>query len=302
MAENTEHLPPHEPTGHDATTRPDGNPARVKKKRINPRRLLIIIASTYLVVVMFVGLLQSKLIYFPSKVIEATPSDVGLAFQDVKLTTADGVAISAWFVPCDGADTTVLFFHGNAGNNSHRVAELKTLHYLGFNTLIVDYRGYGLSQGHPGERGTYLDADAAWKYLTETRRIPANRIVIFGESLGGAVAIDLASRVSPGALVAQSTFTSLADVGSIHYPLLPVGLILQHRYESINKVGRITCPKLFIHTTDDSLIPLSNGKRLFEAAAPPKEFMQTPGEHNSGGFMYTNEHAAQMKAFIENVV
>lgn len=268
---------------------------------------------------MLVALLQAKLIYFPSRHIDATPRDVGLTYEDLKLTTADGVRISAWYVPIadtrtardpslpaqanDGASLTaaptILFFHGNAGNNGDRLAELKVLHHLGFNVLIVDYRGYGASEGHPGEQGTYLDAQAAWRYLTETRGLPKGRIVIMGESLGGAVAIDLASRISPGALVAQSTFTSLADVGSIHYPLLPVRLILRHRYDSIDKVGRITCPKLFFHSTDDSLIPLSNGRTLFAAAAEPKQFIETPGEHNSGGFMYSDAYAAKLKAFID---
>lgn len=268
------------------------------KRRSRLRRLLVLIVSTYAAVVVLVGLFQSKLIYFPSRGIEATPKDLGLPYEDVRLTAADGVTISAWFVPHRDARATILFFHGNAGNNSHRVAELKVLHHLGFSTMIVDYRGYGLSEGHPTEKGTYHDADAAWIYLTGQRGIPPESIVLFGESLGGAVAIDLAARVSPGALVAQSTFTSLGDVGAIHYPLLPVRLILQHRYESVHKVSRVRCPKLFIHSTDDSLVPFHNGRALYEAASPPKEFLETPGEHNSGGFMYSDEYARKLKSFI----
>ncbi len=265
-------------------------------------RLPIIAVCAYILVVMLIGFFQSKLIYFPSRFVERTPSDVGLNYDDVMLATEDGVRISAWYVPRDDARTTVLLFHGNAGNNGDRIAELKTLHSLGFTTLIVDYRGFGKSDGHPSEQGTYLDAQAAWDHLTQSRGIPASSIVVLGESIGGAVAIDLASRVSAGALVVQSSFTRLADIAAIHYPLIPVRWILRHRYDSIDRVGRIKCPKLFFHSTDDSLIPIANGRALFEAAAPSKQFVETPGDHNSGGFMYSNQFAEQLRDFIDSAV
>ncbi len=266
------------------------------------RRLLLVALCTYIGVVVFAGFFQTRLIYFPSGPIEQTPSDVGLAFDDVTLTTQDRVNISAWFVPRDGAAATILFFHGNAGNNGDRLPELKVLNSLGYNAMIVDYRGFGKSEGSPTEHGTYLDALAAWDYLTQTRGIPSASIVIMGESIGGAVAIELARRQRPGALVVQSSFTRLADVAALHYPLLPVRLLMRHRYDSIDKVGAIPCPKLFLHAADDTLVPVANGRAVYDAAAPPKEFVVTPGDHNGGGFMYSDEYAAKLKAFIDAAV
>ncbi len=267
--------------------------------KTNLRRLLVIILCTYLGVIMLVPLFQSKFIYFPSRRIELTPANVGLEFEDRTLTTQDGVRISAWWVPRGDARATVLFFHGNAGNNGDRVPELQTLHALGYNVLIVDYRGYGRSEGSPGETETYLDAQAAWEHLTQSHGLPARSIVIVGESIGGAVAIDLAHRTSPGALVVLSSFTRLGDVAALHYPFLPVRWMLRHRYDSIDKVGEISCPKLFFHGSEDMLIPLANGRALFEAAADPKQFVVTPGGHNDGGFMYADEYAAKLRDFID---
>lgn len=266
------------------------------------RRLLAVVLCTYIGVTMLVGALQAKLIYFPSRTLEFTPSDVGLKFEDVTLVTQDGVKISAWFVPRQDARATVLFFHGNAGNNGHRVPEIKVLHSLGLAVLMVDYRGYGKSEGSPSESGTYLDAIAAWEHLTQARGLPPQRIVIMGESIGGAVAIDLAHRQTPGALIVQSSFTRLSDIAALHYPLLPVRWMLRHRYDSIDKVGTVTCPKLFFHSTDDSLVPIGNGRALFNSATDPKRFVETPGDHNGGGFMYSHEYAVELQEFINSVM
>ena len=187
---------------------------------------------------------------------------------------------------------------------------------MGIGVLIFDYRGFGLSEGRPTERGTYEDADAAWRYLIETRGERPERVVLFGRSLGGAVAIELARRLmnrptepgkpgvagsvpQPAALVVESTFTSILDIGRVHYPFLPIRLLVTYRYASIEKVGHISCPKLFMHGRDDTLIPLSNGRKLFEAAAEPKRFIETPGEHNEAGFTYSPEFTDRLRAFLE---
>lgn len=271
-------------------------------RRPSLRRLLTVVICTYIGVAMLVGLFQSKLIYFPSRTVESTPASVGLTFDDLTLVTQDGVKISAWFVPRQDARATVLFLHGNAGNNGDRVAEIQVLHSLGYAVMMVDYRGYGKSDGAPSEGGTYLDAIAAWEHLTQVRGLPARRIVIMGESIGGAVAIDLARRHSPGVLVVQSSFTRLSDIAALHYPFLPVRWLLRHRYDSIDKVGAITCPKLFFHSTNDSLIPLGNGRALYDAAAEPKQFVETPGEHNGSGFMYADEYAIKLQEFIDSAI
>lgn len=285
--------------GRDDRTRPDEEASSTGRKRyIRPRRLVAVALGTYVAVSVGVMFLQAKLIYFPTRGYAATPADFGLAFDDLTLTTSDGVAIAAWYIPQPEARGSVLFCHGNAGNIADRIHTIKALHRLGLNVLIFDYRGYGRSEGKPTEKGTYLDAEAAWRYLTETREESPDRVVLFGRSLGGAVAIELAGRHAPGALVVESTFTSLVDVGRLHYPLLPVSLLVTYRYESIDKVPNITCPKLFIHGQDDTLIPLENGRKLFSAATDPKVFLETPGGHNGGGFMYSPDYTEQLLSFL----
>jgi len=266
------------------------------------RRLVIVVVLAYLGVCVLARLLQSWLMYFPTRGYPTTPSDLGLDFEDLTLKTGDGVSIAAWFVPHADPKGTVIFCHGNAGNISDRLDSVKLLHNMGVNVLIFDYRGYGRSEGRPSEQGTYKDAEAAWRYLVDTRGELPQQVVLFGRSLGGAVAIDLAKRHHPGALVVESTFTSAVDVGRLHYPLLPVRLLLSYRYDSISKVPHITCPKLFLHGRDDTLIPFDNGLKLFEAAAGPKQFIETPGGHNEGGFTYSREYTDRLERFLSDAL
>jgi len=261
-----------------------------------------VVIAAYVGVCVVVGFLQARLIYFPSREYAAGPGDVGLKFEDLTLKTADAVGIAAWYVPCEAAKGTLIFAHGNGGNIADRLHAVKLLHGMGVNVLIFDYRGYGRSEGRPTEDGTYEDAEAAWRYLVEDRGERPERIVLFGESLGGAVVIELARRHRPGALVVESTFTSLVDVGRLHYPLLPVRLLLRYRYDSIGVVGRIDCPKLFIHGRDDTLVPIGNARKLFEAAAEPKQFLETPGDHNEAGFTYSPEYGERLAAFLDRVL
>ena len=251
---------------------------------------------------MLIELLQARLIYFPTRDYDSTPADVGLPFEDLTLLAGDGVAIAAWYVPHPEARGSIIFCHGNAGNISDRLLTVTLLHQAGYNVLIFDYRGYGRSKGRPSEEGTYLDAQAAWRHLSETLAEPAERIAIVGRSLGGAVAIELARRHTPGALVVESTFTSLVDVGRLHYPWLPVRWLLRYRYDSIAKVGHLGCPKLFFHGEDDGLIPLDMGRRLYEAAAEPKRFIETPGGHNSSGFTHSPDYAKQLATFLNEAL
>jgi hypothetical protein len=257
---------------------------------------------TYLGVCVLIAVFQSRLIYFPTGEYAFTPAGIGLDFEDLTLETGDGVAIAAWYVPHPTAKGSVIFCHGNAGNISDRVDSINALHRMGLNVLIFDYRGYGRSEGRPSEKGTYKDADAAWRYLVETRGESPDRIVLFGRSLGGAVAIELAGRNRPAALVVESTFTSLVDIGRLHYSLLPVRLVLRYRYDSICRVASLACPKLFIHGSGDTLIPFANGRELFAAAAQPKQFMETPGGHNQSGFMYSPEYTDRLATFLDMVL
>lgn len=266
------------------------------------RRLLMVALLTYLGVCVFINFVQSRLIYFPSRDYHSTPADIGLDYEDLRLTTGDGVKIAAWYVPFPQAAGTIIFCHGNAGNMADRLRTIKQLNSFGCHVLIFDYRGYGRSEGSPTEEGTYLDAQAAWDYVTSVRGEASDRVILFGRSLGGAVAIDLADRcdhTGPAALIVESTFTSLVDIGRLHYPALPVSWLLRYRYDSIEKVGGLHCPKLFFHGTDDTLVPFTNGRRLFDAAAEPKLFVETPGDHNTAGFDYAPEYAARLASFIQ---
>ncbi len=262
-------------------------------------RILIIALVTYLVVCFAVFLIQSKLIFIPSRKIDSTPDDINRAYEPVLLKTADRVSIAGWFIPHERARGTAIFFHGNAGNISHRLVTIHALHELGLNTLIVDYRGYGESEGAPSEKGLYADAEAAWQYVVDEKGESPDRIVLVGRSLGGAVAIELASRHTPGVLIVESTFTSLVDVAKEHFPFLPTSLLLRHRFPSINRIGKIDCPKLILHGRDDTLIPIEIGRTLFEAASEPKAFIETPGEHNNSGFTHTDAFTRKVNEFLD---
>jgi uncharacterized protein len=238
----------------------------------------------YLLLALMLTLFQSRLVYYPTRALEATPAATGLAYENIWLTTDDGVRLHSWWVPAQDAAGTVLFFHGNAGNISHRLASLLTFHRLGYNTLIFDYRGYGQSEGRPSEEGTYRDADAAWRHLVGERGIAKERIALFGRSLGGAVAAALAEQQTPGAVILESTFTSVPDLGAELYPFLPVRLLARIRYPTLARMPRITAPVLVVHSRNDEIIPYQHGRRIWEAARGPKEFLELSGGHNDGFF------------------
>ena len=224
---------------------------------------------------------QSRLLYIPHRQLTITPAEYGLEYEDVRLRASDGVGVHGWWVPSRGATITVLFCHGNAGNLSHRVPLLAALHSLGMNALAFDYRGYGESEGNPSEAGTYVDAAAAWDHLVSERGVPPGEIVVFGRSLGGAVASHLARERTPRALILESTFTSVPDLARELYPLLPSALARYH-YRAVENVAHVDCPVLVIHGEADEIVPLKHGRRLYDAANGTKRFIGKPGGHNDG--------------------
>ncbi len=256
---------------------------------------LIVIFYVGLTVLLF--LFQEKLVYFPTRAWETTPADASLPFEEVWLEAADGIKLSGWFIPAEPANGVILFFHGNGGNISHRLWSLELFHHLGLSTLVIDYRGYGQSEGNPGEQGTYLDAEAAWRYLVEERRISPTDIIMFGESLGGAVAAYLAQQHTPRALILLSTFTSVPDMGAQAYPFLPVRLLARVHYNTLKRLPQINCPVLIIHSPADEIIPYRYGQQLFAAANEPKEFLEISGSHNEGPLI-SAQYRAGLAAFI----
>lgn len=253
--------------------------------------------------------LQGRLIWFPARTLLATPAELHLPFEEVALTARDGVAIHGWFIPADGARGSVVVCHGNAGNIADRLEIAERLRSLHVAVLLFDYRGYGRSAGSPSEEGSYLDAEAAFDWLAA--RPAAAPIVAFGESLGGAVAVELARRRPLAGLITESTFTSLPDLGAQLYPLLPVRLLARVRYATIEKVAEVRCPWLLLHSRSDELVPFSHATRLFEAASaaakgangprPPPRLVEIAGGHNDGGFLASRAGEAAVAAFLESL-
>ncbi len=284
--------------------RPQGPPARGPKARAwrVARRVLFPLVRIYLLLAVALFLLQGCLIYHPSGSLEATPADVGLEYDEVTIETEDGVRLSAWHVPAADPLGTVLFFHGNAGNMAGRLHVVRLYRRLRMNVLILDYRGYGRSEGRPSETGTYRDAEAAWQYLVRERGVPPEDILIAGRSLGGAVAVWLAARHEPAGVILESTFTSVVDRARELLPIFPVDLMVRHRYDSLERIGDIRCPKLFVHGRDDRTVPIHHGRRLFEAAAEPKTFLALEGGHEDAVLKSARRYEEALGQFVEKTM
>jgi hypothetical protein len=239
----------------------------------------------YLGLLVLLRLFESHLIYFPgSQRALVHPSEsLGLRPERAEIRTDDGIDLASWVIPAagDARGFWLLICHGNAGNLSEfdRPVHYAGLRQLGLNLLAFDYRGYGESGGKPSEEGLYRDADAAYRFLRERRGVPPHRIILFGHSLGAAVAVDLASRAPAAGLILEGAFTSVLDRGQELYPYIPVRWIASSRFASIEKMPSLTIPKLFLHAAADEVIPVAHGRRLFEAAQPPKAFVELEGGH-----------------------
>lgn len=256
------------------------------------------LVSGYLIFVAFVYVRQDSMLYFPIREIEQTPKDIGLNFEEIILMTKDGISISSWYIPAENERGVVLFCHGNAGNISHRLDSIRIFHELRLGVLIFDYRGYGKSGGSPTEKGTYADAEAAWDYLVNVMRVNPEKIIIFGRSLGSAVAAETALRRKAGVLIIESGFTSVPDLGSKFYPYLPVRLISRYHYSTVEKVDKIHIPKLFVHSPQDEIIPFEHGVAIFQKAIKPKEFLKIAGGHNEGFLISGKTYIDGLNAFI----
>lgn len=227
---------------------------------------------------------QPGMIFFPLRGMDATPTDWGMAYEDVSLESADGIELHGWYIPAAKAGRVVLFLHGNAGNISHRGESIAIFRRLGLDVFIFDYRGYGASEGKPSEAGLYQDAAAAWRYLVETRGVSPGNIVVFGRSLGGAVAAQLASRVQPqaGGLVLESTLSSARDFAKAAFPLLSHVLVVRYQFDSVARLAQVHCPVLVLHSPTDEIMPYRLGEKLYQSAHEPKRFVALRGDHNNG--------------------
>ena len=263
------------------------------------RKYLFSAVRIYLVVVLAAFFLKEMILFQPSRVVDQTPSAIGLEYESVSIAASDGITLSGWFVPAKNARAAVLFFHGNAGNISDRLATLSRFHDLGLSTLIIDYRGYGESGGRASIRGVQRDAAAAWEWLLK-RGYPEEKIIVFGRSLGGAVAADLARTVTPGALILESTFSSLADIGHGLVPFLPMSLIVGNRFNSVKNLKNFNNPVLVIHSREDDVVAFKYGRKLYESLSAPKEFLEISGDHN-GGFIISENYISGLDQFITQI-
>lgn len=259
---------------------------------------LVIVVMGLALLNVFMYLQQPSMTFFPTRELLAKPSDWGFDYDDVRLTTADGVALHGWYVPRAAARRTLLFFHGNGGNISHRGDSVAIFHRLGFNVLIIDYRGYGQSAGTPSEQGMYQDAAAAWRYLTETRAIAGRDIVIFGRSLGGVVAAQLAAQVEPAALILESTFSSARDFAAHAFPLLSKVLWVRYDFNSVARLSQVNAPVLVLHSPSDDIVPYHLGEKVYAAAREPKKFVALRGDHNSGFLLSQPAYEQALHAFL----
>ena len=246
--------------------------------------------------------LQRRLMYFPTSGVP-TPQAVGLAgVEPVTFDTADGLALNGWFVAASGPSprVTVLVFNGNAGNRAHRGPLAAALHWHGLQVLLVDYRGYGGNSGAPTENGLVADSRAARAYVAGRPDVDASRLVYFGESLGAAVAVNLAVEHPPAAIVLRSPFTSMADVGQHHYPFLPVRLLLRDRFAAIDEIRRVQAPLLVIAGGRDRIVPIDQSRHLYEAAAMPKMLLVLPdADHNDDALLAGDDTIRAIVRFLQ---
>lgn len=265
-------------------------------------KILIGITVLFFLFYFYVRYLERQTTYQPSRTIEYNPGHVGLTYEDIYFETSDNLKLHGWLIPAENATLTMIFCHGNGGNISDRLDKILFFNNLGLNLFIFDYRGYGLSKGAPSEEGLYSDIKAAYKFIKSqsfTNQIE-HKIIVYGTSLGGAVAVDLASKQPVDGLILEGAFASAVDMGQIYYPFIP-SFFVNSKYDNLTKISGINIPKLIIHSETDDIIPFSQGEKLFEAASEPKRFMKIDGGHNDAFFNSQTEIEPVIRAFIDSL-
>lgn len=264
--------------------------------------LIGIAAGLYAVACVALWIAQEKLVYAGGPAPTTEPKDHGLPGKALFLKTDDDVRIYAWFVEADRPRGAVLLLHGNAGNVENRVEHARAFRELGFSTLILDWRGYGASDGRATEDGTYRDAEAGYEYLVRALQFEPARIAVFGESLGGGPAVELALRKPFGALLLQSTFTSIPDLGARFYPWMPVRALARIEYANLAKMPRVPMPVLLLHSKDDEIVPYAQAEALLAAASPPKSLVAIAGKHDQAQFFQRPEWMTAVGAMLDNML
>ncbi len=244
---------------------------------------------------------EGAMLYVPSRVLAVNPGSRGLAWEKVSLLAADGVRVSAWYIPGPRADAPVMLcLHGNGGNLSNRVEKMKIFLGAGAAQLWVDWRGYGESSGRPSEQGLYRDARAASGWLASVKGVAPSRLVLYGESLGCGPAVELAASAPSAGLIVDSGFTSVPDMAALVFPWLPSALIAT-RFDNLAKLPRVRVPVLFLHSREDDVVPFEMSRRNFEAALGPKRFLEMRGTHNDGFLETGAPYADAIRDFLSSL-
>ena len=273
------------------------------------KRFVIYSVLIILFIMILLKFIEKGLIFHPDKGNDSiTPDAYGIEYDDVTFRTEDGLNLHGWFVPGKKSSPdedlhTLLWFHGNAGNINHRLGNIKMLHErVPVNVFIIDYRQYGRSEGKISEKGTYIDARAALAHLHSQKEINQEKIIFFGRSLGSAVAVELALKEKCRALILETPFTSILEMGKKLYPFLPVSLLLKTKYDSLSKIRNIKVPILIMHGDKDDLVPFEHGKRLYDMANEPKEFYTIPGAgHNDTHIVGGDEYFDVIRSFVKKL-
>ena len=266
-------------------------------------KFVLIVAACYGLLVAAVYLMQARMLYLadvPGRELTATPAEIDLPYDDIVIETADGVRLHGWFIPGESS-RVLLFFHGNAGNISHRLTSIHQFRGLGLSVLIIDYRGYGQSGGKTTEKGIYHDADAAWRYLTEERGVPRSDIIIFGRSMGASAAARLATKRQPLALIVESSFTSIPDIAQEIYPWLPARWLSHLRHATRDYIEDVRCPVLVVHSRDDEIVPFHHGEAIFAAAQEPKSLVVLQGGHNDAYVRDRVNYINGLRTFLDSL-
>jgi pimeloyl-ACP methyl ester carboxylesterase len=257
--------------------------------------LLILPLSIYLIYCLRYYIKQTRWLYLRNYPFIARKRNLHIPYREISYTTSDNKTISALYVPAGDVrkdEPVILFCHGNVGTIFQRIDTFHIFRQLGFGTFIFDYRGYGKSSGKPSEKGTYLDAEGAWKYLTQEMKISPQNIIIFGRSLGGGIASYIAEKYKPRAVVIESSFTSVLDIAIWSFPWVPTKQLTKFEYNTLQRLKSFDCPLLIIHSPDDEVIPFVHGKWLYRNAKEPKQFLKIKGRHYYGfldsGNLYKN--------------
>jgi fermentation-respiration switch protein FrsA (DUF1100 family) len=243
--------------------------------------LLLVLVGLIVSAIVFYPQLENSLVFYPDKSLADNPSNWNLSYKDVRFVTSDGEELHGWFFPLSGKTPVLLFCHGNAGNISHRIENVNLLVKRGISVFLFGYRGYGLSSGRPSEKGIYTDGMAAYDYLTDMEKVSPDRIAVFGRSLGGAVAIEVALQKKVRCIIIENTFTSIRDMSKTIFPWLLFSPFLPDHYDNSSKIADVSVPKLIVHSRNDEIVPFRMGEELFAAATGDKIFLPIDGAgHN----------------------